>query len=330
MTVALDCWAIPGGQEILPADAPREEWLTTRRQGIGGSDIPNLMGVLDYVSSYKMWRDKTGRDEHEPQTEPMRRGNWLEAPILEHFTERTGLEIRRRGLIRSNADPRILTTLDGLVIDGGIIEAKSIGQRSKVAEEWRDGGVARHAWCQLQWQLLVTGRSHGWLAAYIIDEEPMVRGPFERDERLMARMRDRALTWWDTYVATDIAPPVDLVTVTDEEIKLRWPTAAPGSVRQAEWPAHLRTLLQERAEVKAAIKPHVDRAKEIDKALAVMVGEDETLAIGDIPVLTRKTRQNSTPAIDHALETDHPDIWAQYINYGTHREINVCKGWELT
>ncbi|MGH7687653.1 MAG: hypothetical protein ACREN2_12675, partial [Candidatus Dormibacteria bacterium] len=145
---------------------------------------------------------------------------------------------------------------------------------------------------------------------------------------LIPRMRTLVESWWAEHVTADVAPPVDLATITDEEIALRWPTAAPGSTKQAEWPAYVRALLEERAVLKTSEKEAKDRAKEIDQALRVMAGDAEALLVGDRPVVTFMDQLNN-PAVDPSLETDHPDVWAGYIRRGSSRRIHVCKGWEL-
>jgi putative phage-type endonuclease len=320
-------WSTPTATLVLSADAPREEWLSARRQGLGSSDAALLMGVgLGEDTEYKLWLDKTGRAQPGEQTEAMRRGVWLEPHVVGFFAEKTQLKVRRCGLVRHKDDPILLATPDRLVDDGGLVEIKTVGAWAKTRTEWRDG-IARHAYVQAQWQLMVSGRTHAWFCAYAIDQEPMIRGPVERDESLIERMRNRALFWWEMHVHNDTAPPVDLATITDEEIALRWPVADKGSTVQAQWPAYLREMLAERAELKAAEKAAKERAADIDKALRVMAGPAEALLLGDRPVVTFKSQRNN-PSVNPDLETDHPDIWDAYIKRGSSRRIHVCKGWE--
>lgn len=319
-------WALPAGREVLPADAPRAQWLTARALGIGGSDIALLMGVAHYSSPYQLWLEKTGHSEGEPFNWAMQRGHWLEPGLAEFFAGRTGLRVRRCGLVVHDEEPRLRATPDRLTDDGGLLEVKSFRANAKVAPEWHEG-IAAHAYVQGQWQLLVTGRSHAWWIAYPLDEEPLIRGPIERDDVLCARMRTVATDWWDRHVTSGEPPPVDLVTVTDEEIALRWPVAEQGAIREAAWPAHTLALLAEREELGAGLKLSTDRKKEIDQALKVMTGDAETLTVNGHPVLTLKNVLGFATAVPE-LEIDLPDVWAKYVRRSNSRRISICKGWD--
>jgi putative phage-type endonuclease len=312
---------------VLPADAPREQWLAHRRKGLGSSDAALLMGVgHDNDSEYKLWLDKTGRGGDGEQTEAMRRGIWLEPHVVEFFSEKTGVKVRRCGLLAHKEQPVLLATPDRLTEDGGLVEVKTIGAWAKTGVEWRNG-IARHAYVQAQWQLMVSGRTHAWFAAYALDQEPMIRGPVERDDPLIDRMQRRALFWWTNHVTTDEAPPPDLETITDEEIALRWPAAQPDSTVAAEWPAYVREMLTRRAELKEVERNTEDELDGIDQALKVMIGDAAALIVGERPVVTFKT-QRGRASVKPALETDHPEIWADYVTRKSFRRLNIVKGWE--
>ena len=81
-------WAHPDAHRILPTDAPRHEWLTARRQGIGGSDASTIAGV-GYGSLFELWLDKTGRLPDEPETPAMRFGRLAEPLLRDAFTAET-------------------------------------------------------------------------------------------------------------------------------------------------------------------------------------------------------------------------------------------------
>jgi putative phage-type endonuclease len=319
-------WALPDAQLVLPVGADRDTWLTERRKGLGSSDAPVLMGhPQGEDSEYRLWLDKTGRLEHQDPTHAMQRGIWLESHLVEWFTARAGVVVRRCGLVANRDNDTLRATPDRLTDDGGVLEVKTMGPWAATTAEWRQG-VAAHAWLQGQWQLMVTGRTRLWFCAYAVDTEPMIRGPFEPDDALIERMRNRARFWWDTYVAADQAPPVDLATITDDEIELRWPKALDGVRVETEYPAYLREILAERAALKTTIKTAQDRADEIDRGLRAMAQDAEAISVNGIPVVTFRNALNPAK-VDPKLETEHPTIWSKYIHRGTHRRINVTRAW---
>ena len=130
-------WALPDGRLVLPAGASREQWLTERRKGIGGSDIATLLGVNPYQSEYELWLDKSGRAGPDEQTGAMQRGVWLEPRLAAIFSERTGLAVRRCGLVKNRYDGRVRATPDRLAEDGGCVERRRIEPRYRRAPEER-------------------------------------------------------------------------------------------------------------------------------------------------------------------------------------------------
>lgn len=316
-------WSYPDARLVLRADAPREQWLAERRKGICGSDTPVLLGESPHQSLYGLWLDKTGQAEDDETNDAMRRGNWLEPHLADWFTEQTGIPVRRCGMLVSRERDHLRTNVDRLSADGGVVEIKTTGVFTDAAKEWRGGGVAFHAYIQGQQQLLVTGRSHLWLVAWI-DPTPQIRGPFARDERLFDEILEKGDKFWAVNVQGNTPPEVDLATITDAEIALRWPTEIKGSTVEADYPRHVRALLAERAERKALISENEKRARDIDAALRVMAGDAEALLIDGSPVATFKSQMNA-PSVDKALAADHPDIYARYITRSASRRIHIVK-----
>jgi putative phage-type endonuclease len=316
-------WAYPEARLVLPADAPEHVWLAERRKGIGGSDTPTLFGESHGQSLYGLWLDKTGQAADIEVTDAMRRGNWLESHLASWFTEKTDIAARRCGLLVSRHRDHLRTTPDRLTADGGLLEIKTTGGYTEAAKEWRGNGIARHAYIQGQQQLAVTGRSHVWFVVWI-DPTPQIRGPIGRDEPLIAQILERADTFWEHNVLSGVAPDVDLATLTDEEIALRWPVEIPGTAAEVRYPMHVEAMLAERVELKARIRKDEKRGKEIDNALRAMAGDAEALTINGLPVATFKSQLNN-PSVDSDLAVDHPDIYARYVTRSASRRIHIVK-----
>lgn len=79
-------------EKIPTGERTREEWLRLRKTGLGGSDAGAVCGLHPYSSAMKVFRDKTGDEVEELDTEAVRIGHDLEQYVAERFTEATGLE----------------------------------------------------------------------------------------------------------------------------------------------------------------------------------------------------------------------------------------------
>lgn len=204
--------------EVLPHTAPRETWLAARRDGIGGSDVPAILGLSRWSSPRSVYLDKKGRPDREP-TWRMMIGTALEGSMLAYFTAHTGIEHQRVGLLRNESRPWMQVSLDALTDDGGIAECKWVGWR--MADEWDDGQVSDHAELQAQWGMAVTDRDHAWAIAAISEDEPVFRR-IERDQALIDTMIERAERFWVENVLAGVEPPLtamDLAPIREE-----WPT----------------------------------------------------------------------------------------------------------
>ncbi|WP_280244988.1 YqaJ viral recombinase family protein [Nocardia abscessus] len=197
-------------EEILPRGAAREEWLRVRRQGIGGSDCSAVMGMNRFESPYTVWEDKTGRAPEVDETERMLWGNLLEPIIREEAMRRLGLIFTLPGTLRSLKWPWQQANLDGLASDGGIIECKNTGQW--MAPDW-DGQVPDHAELQCQHNMSVTGATHAWVAGLVGGCRLHV-GRVDRDDDLIALIRDEEQRLWYEHILADVPPMLDPSEVT--------------------------------------------------------------------------------------------------------------------
>jgi len=87
----------------------REEWLESRRNGIGGSDASAILGVNPYSSPLKVYMDKIGKGVEEEENEAMRQGTDLEQYVADRFVDfmekqRTPKKVRKCNRIVRHPD----------------------------------------------------------------------------------------------------------------------------------------------------------------------------------------------------------------------------------
>lgn len=241
---------------VLPYDAPREVWLKARTAGIGGSDALACLGLDPWKTRLEVYLDKLGTAPEREQTDRMRWGQIVEAALLEWFTDRTGLKIKRLGLLRSLENGWQLASLDAQAEDGGIVECKNTGWHRR--GEWADGQVADGAEAQSQHYLDVTGASHAWAVAQIGGEPPIIRR-IERDPELIRHIRAAELEVW-RMVQDGTPPAIEGGQASDDLLKRLFPVGKPGGRLIADSELIVRLFEDREAHQAAAIEEATKRA----------------------------------------------------------------------
>ena len=67
------------------------EWLEFRRNKIGSSDAPIIMGKSPWKTPHQLWEEKMGIKDSFFESQAMRRGKDLEPEARTAFEEQTGL-----------------------------------------------------------------------------------------------------------------------------------------------------------------------------------------------------------------------------------------------
>lgn len=75
----------------------REDWLSYRKLGIGGSDVAAIMGISPFATIRDLYNDKVGIEpaimEEESNWVAKEVGNRLENLVAEIFSKKTGLTV---------------------------------------------------------------------------------------------------------------------------------------------------------------------------------------------------------------------------------------------
>ena len=166
--------------EIIGDSRDRESWLALRRQGIGGSDAPAILGLTSWASPASVQADKWGLLEEPDKAEHLRWGQRLEAAILEGLADEIGKEVKPFGLlIRSKEHPFMVCTPDGET-EGIFVQAKNTIR----ADQWRDGPPER-VWAQVQHEMAVSGHPRCIVVALLLGNR-LAWCYVDRDEKFIA------------------------------------------------------------------------------------------------------------------------------------------------
>ena len=148
---------------ILADPKTREEWLESRRQGIGGSDAGCIVGANPWKSARQLWKEKTGADKPDDISDKpaVKFGKEAEQHLLALFLltyPQYTCEYHEFRMYANDRLPFIFATLDGELTDAdgrrGILEIKTTTiQQAKQWFEW-DDCIPQHYYIQILHQLL--------------------------------------------------------------------------------------------------------------------------------------------------------------------------------
>lgn len=215
---ATDGWnPYPDTVEPLPTPDDEVSWLIQRRNGVGASDCPAILGFGrshgdgSRDTQLDVWLDKTGQIPLSVgvTSEAMEWGHLLEPVIRARAAERLGYPVRLVGGLRSTERPWQFASLDGVLDtpDGGWIPLECKNTSQWLASDWADGQVPDAAELQVQHQLSVTGAPWAYVAGLVGGNRLIVRR-IQRDQELIDHINTVEEDFWHTNVIGRVAPEV--------------------------------------------------------------------------------------------------------------------------
>lgn len=181
------------------------EWLAFRRKGIGASDVAAIIGVSPWSTPYQLWLDKTGRKPAFEGNSATIRGQELESKARSRY-ELEALEDMPPGISIHPKYEICRASLDGIRSDNKLIlELKCPGEKSHAVA--MSGVIPEHYIAQIQFQLAVTGADLCHYFSFGPDETSILI-EVKPDIKMQGELILAALTFWEKYVETDIAPPL--------------------------------------------------------------------------------------------------------------------------
>ena len=249
--------------------ASRSEWLAARRSGIGSSDAAAILGESSWASPYSIWAEKRHELENADESERMRWGTVLEAPIRDEYAARTGRKVRHYGahsICRNDKFDWLMASLDGEIVDErpGVYEGKIADKF--LAHDWADEPPLKYQ-IQIQHAMMVTGHRWGSLAVLIGGNEFKYFDVAANDDFQMALI-DRLAKFWEC-VRTGTPPDADGSEATKRALKALHPLDSGESI---ELPESAGTLWLERQMLAEQIKEFEGRKDAIDNQFKVWIG----------------------------------------------------------
>ncbi|WP_321891988.1 YqaJ viral recombinase family nuclease [Paraburkholderia tropica] len=293
----------------------RDDWLTVRKTGIGGSDAAAAVGLNPNKSMLELWLEKTNRDTNlekpDPKdtTHPIYWGTLLEPIVAAAYTQQTSNRVRKvNAVLRHPTVPFMLANIDREIVGNSevqILECKTAGING--AKLWRDG-PPEYVQLQVQHQLAVTGKQAAHVAVLVCGQQLEVHR-IERDDELIEKLVKLEARFWG-YVESDTPPPADGSNSADRALRCLFPRDAGNTVDFSDD----RTLSATFADL-VTVRAEIETREQLESKLKQHIQEsmgDASRAIFETGEVSFKRSKDGSGIDLKKLLADHPDLGTQY------------------
>lgn len=284
---------------ISTKNLSREEWLKTRKKGIGGSDIAGVCGLSTYKSPLSIYLDKKDlMPETEEENIAMELGLELEPFLSKKFVKwikkNEGLDIELKEMPSILQDDKVdyfLVNLDRWFEHPQkgkcVVELKTATEFKR--DQWKDEQIPDEYFLQVQWQLMITGWEYCYLA-FLIGNRKFDVKVIERNEKIIKSLKEKGMEFWEKFILKE-TPPAPIGLKTDAEaLKVLYPEEVMGKeqVLTIDEEEEILNIL-DKMEKQNNIKKEAEKELEISKQLIKStIGENEYMKAGD-RTITYKT-----------------------------------------
>ncbi|MCD8398283.1 MAG: YqaJ viral recombinase family protein [Lachnospiraceae bacterium] len=211
---------------IIIENEDHNEWLESRKKGIGGSDAAAVLGMSPYKTNIRLFEEKTGLKQQEDISEKpyVKYGSEAEPYIRALFEldyPEYKVDYHENRILRSKKHPFMQASLDGELTDQngrrGILEIKTTNiMQSSQREKWKDR-IPDVYYAQILHYLLVTGYEFVILRAHLnskwgADRRTTVQHYFVERKEVepdLQMLEQEEVKFWE-YVEAGKTPPLIL------------------------------------------------------------------------------------------------------------------------
>lgn len=276
-----------------------EEQKRKRRQGLGASDIPAILGASPWSGEHDVYSAKLGLAAPFYMTERMEWGLRNEPIVAEKFRElhpELLWEDAQETLTHPD-DPIAMATPDGFAraADGTlyVVQIKTAGS----FDGWGEPGtqlVPRHYRLQVLWEMYVTGAAGAFIPVKFEVYGSSFREYFiPRDNAEIACIVESAHAWWERRIIRGEAPLVDGPNAAQELLRKHPEHSAEVAVIEDE---AVEQELEEYASAQARIKDLERAADEIKARILNRIAGKKGIQAGGF--LATWQAVNRKPSVD--------------------------------
>lgn len=297
------------GYEIVDVVPDTPEWERERRNSVGASEVAAVMGLSPYATALDVYKSKNGVDK--PFDPIMAWFGHIAEPTIQEWVEKfsgVDVELEPAFMARSVEFPFLHASFDRVSRDPFVTwQFKTSHQYA--GHKW-DEGIPRDIRVQVQAEMLVAGTRRAAVVVWIAGTRDFRLFWEDRDDQFIDEHMLPALTkFWTDYEAGVAPPPANVA-----EISTDWH----NSGEEMEAPEELQARIEQRAFLLATAKEAEEDAKKITVELGNFMREHnvEKFTVGGKTLLTFKQQKGRRSFDRERLESEHPEIAAEYTTQG--------------
>jgi putative phage-type endonuclease len=254
---------------IEPID--RAEWLARRRGFLGASEVAAVCGLDPFRTPLDVWASKKGLVES-ASSEAAEIGNLLERPLLQHYANRSGVQLRLPGTMQRADHPWMAATPDALADWGSWrdVQVKVVG--SRMAYAW-ECGAPEYVQVQVQWELHVTELLSADVVALVGGTDFRVL-QLQRDDDVISHLVEICSRFWRDHIEGGAMPDVDGTERARAILAARFPRPTAGM--GAAGPDFIERALRYR-EINKAVAAAQEEREMLANAMRLAIGESTGL-----------------------------------------------------
>ena len=290
----------------------RKAWLKMRTLGIGGSDASIIAGMNRWKSPFQLWQEKTGQVEPEEldDNEYIYWGRVLEQAVADRFSELTGKQVHKQGMLQNKDYPWMLANVDRMIVgENAGLECKTTN--SFAGKQWDGDNLPDAYYLQCQHYMMATGMEK-WYIACLIGGNHFVWKPVERNEEDIQALFNLEKEFWEINVQKGVMPDVDGTDSCTQALRERFPG---GNVEEIELPSEAEQILKDLDMYQESEKQSKEKIAELKNRLALMLGDHEAGFCGD-KLITWKTQKGRVTVDGKTLKKEMPEIFDRYSKVG--------------
>lgn len=293
---------------IIPVMPNTPEWLSERKNGIGGSDSPAVLGLSKWRSPLEIYFDKIDpKLDLDPKilTEDQLWGLLHEPTIRQQYANRTGHEVTTiAGICQSEENPWMLATVDGVCQSEGIlIEIKTANSRDGWGEPGTDEIPDAYK-IQVHHNMSVTGLEVAHVPVLIGKSDFRIY-IVHADKGLQRIITDKESRFWES-VQRRIPPKPK----TNNDMNLIYKNIRKNAIAATP---EIYELYQEISDLKLSIQDLEEKKKEAQLKVKSFMGENDSVIWGDDAIFTWKETKGRASLNIRALKQEEPDIYNKFL-----------------